>query len=191
MTQERELPELGFIALSRYAWRQLTSMRTALILLLLMGIAAIPGSLIPQRPANPVAVREFFKEQPELARWYERASLFDVYASPWFSAIYILLFISLIGCVLPRSVEHYKAMMAKPPATPKNLIRLSHYQEFVSSPHSLERASVWFKKNRFRVRIEGNSISAEKGYYRKFHLQYCFNTQYKSFTKIACKFYSK
>jgi cytochrome c biogenesis protein len=175
MTQERELPELGFIALSRYAWRQLTSMRTALILLLLMGIAAIPGSLIPQRPANPVAVREFFKEQPELARWYERASLFDVYASPWFSAIYILLFISLIGCVLPRSVEHYKAMMAKPPATPKNLIRLSHYQEFVSSPHSLERASVWFKKNRFRVRIEGNSISAEKGYLREtgnllFHL---------------------
>jgi cytochrome c biogenesis protein len=175
MTQERELPELGFIALSRYAWRQLTSMRTALILLLLMGIAAIPGSLIPQRPANPVAVREFFKEQPELARWYERASLFDVYASPWFSAIYILLFISLIGCVLPRSVEHYKAMMAKPPATPKNLIRLSHHQEFVSSPQSLERASVWFKKNRFRVRIEGNSISAEKGYLREtgnllFHL---------------------
>jgi cytochrome c biogenesis protein len=150
-------------------------MRTALILLLLMGIAAIPGSLIPQRPINPMAVRDFYRSNPELARWYDRASLFDVYASPWFSAIYILLFISLIGCVLPRSVEHYKAMLAKPPATPKNLTRLSHYQQFVSEDEALHRATQWFSKNRFRVRVEGNSISAEKGYLREtgnllFHL---------------------
>ena len=175
MTEQRELPELGFVALSRYAWRQLTSMRTALILLMLMGVAAIPGSLIPQRPVNPMAVRDFFSSNPELARWYDRASLFDVYASPWFSAIYILLFISLIGCVLPRTVEHSQAMLAKPPATPKNLTRLSHYQDFDSSPQALERAGIWFSKNRFRVRVEGNSISAEKGYLREtgnllFHL---------------------
>jgi cytochrome c biogenesis protein len=175
MTEQRELPELGFLALCRYAWRQLTSMRTALILLMLMGIAAIPGSLIPQRPANPMAVRDFFKANPDLARWYERASLFDVYASPWFSAIYILLFISLIGCVLPRSVEHYKAMLTKPPATPKNLARLAHYENFATTPDALDRASSWFSKNRFRVRVEENSLSAEKGYLREtgnllFHL---------------------
>lgn len=175
MTEQRELPELGFLALCRYAWRQLTSMRTALILLMLMGIAAIPGSLIPQRPANPMAVRDFFKANPDLARWYERASLFDVYASAWFSAIYILLFISLIGCVLPRSVEHYKAMLAKPPATPKNLARLAHYENFATTPDALDRASSWFSKNRFRVRVEENSLSAEKGYLREtgnllFHL---------------------
>jgi cytochrome c biogenesis protein len=175
MSEQRELPELGFLALSRFAWRQLTSMRTALILLLLMGIAAIPGSLIPQRPINPMAVRDFYRSNPELARWYDRASLFDVYASPWFSAIYILLFISLIGCVLPRSVEHYKAMLAKPPATPKNLTRLSHYQQFANADEALNRATQWFSKNRFRVRIEGNSVSAEKGYLREsgnllFHL---------------------
>jgi len=150
-------------------------MRTALILLMLLGVAPIPGSLIPQRATNPMAVREFFSANPELARWYNRASLFEVYSSPWFSAIYILLFISLIGCVLPRSVEHYKAMLAKPPATPKNLSRLSLYQEFASSQDSLERANTWFAKNRFRVRVEENSLSAEKGYLREtgnllFHL---------------------
>jgi cytochrome c biogenesis protein len=150
-------------------------MRTALILLMLLGVAAIPGSLIPQRATNPMAVREFFSANPELARWYNRASLFEVYSSPWFSAIYILLFISLIGCVLPRSVEHYKAMLAKPPATPKNLSHLSLYQEFASSQESLERANTWFAKNRFRVRVEEKSLSAEKGYLREtgnllFHL---------------------
>ena len=175
MTIQSQIPELGFIALCRYAWRQLTSMRTALILLMLLGVAAIPGSLIPQRATNPMAVREFFSANPELARWYNRASLFEVYSSPWFSAIYILLFISLIGCVLPRSVEHYKAMLAKPPATPKNLSRLSLYQEFASSQESLERANTWFAKNRFRVRVEEKSLSAEKGYLREtgnllFHL---------------------
>ena len=175
MTKDIEVPELGFIALIRYAWRQLTSMRTALILLMLMGIAAIPGSLIPQRITNQIAVRDFFATNPELAKWYDRFSLFDVYGSPWFSAIYILLFISLIGCVLPRTLEHYKAMRAQPPATPKNLSRLEFHQEFTGTEKSLENAQAWFRSNRFRVRIEENSISAEKGFLREtgnllFHL---------------------
>lgn len=175
MTREIEIPELGFFALIRYAWRQLTSMRTALILLMLMGIAAIPGSLIPQRITNQIAVRDFFVTNPELAAWYDRFSLFDVYGSPWFSAIYILLFISLIGCVLPRTVEHYKAMRAQPPSTPKNLSRLEHHQEFSGDSSSLARAQEWFTSNRFRTRIEADSISAEKGFLREtgnllFHL---------------------
>ena len=66
MSQEIEVPELGFLALIRYAWRQLTSMRTALILLMLMGVAAIPGSLIPQRITNAIAVRDFFSSNPDL-----------------------------------------------------------------------------------------------------------------------------
>jgi len=175
MSRDLEIPELGFVALLRYAWRQLTSMRTALILLMLMGIAAIPGSLIPQRITNPIAVRDVFISSPELAQWYDRFSLFDVYGSPWFSAIYILLFISLIGCVLPRSVEHYKAMRAQPPITPRNLSRLEHYQVFTTDSEALVRAENWFKEHRFRVRKEKDSISAEKGYLREtgnllFHL---------------------
>ena len=97
MSQEIEVPELGSVGLLRYGWRQLTSMRTALILLLLLGIASIPGSLIPQRTQNPISVGEYFKNSPELAKWMDQLFLFDVYGSPWFSAIYILLFISLIG----------------------------------------------------------------------------------------------
>ncbi len=175
MSSNVEVPELGLIGLARFAWRQLTSMRTALILLMMMGIGAIPGSLIPQRTSNPIAVRDFFENRPELARWYDRFSLFDVYSSPWFSAIYILLFISLIGCVLPRTVEHFHAMRAQPPLTPKNLSRMEWYENWEGSNSEIERAAQWFKKNRFRVRREAGSISAEKGYLREtgnllFHL---------------------
>ena len=175
MSEKVEVPELGFLGLVRYAWRQLTSMRTALILLMLMGVAAVPGSLIPQRITNPMAVRDFITANPQLSVWYDRFSLFDVYGSPWFSAIYILLFISLIGCVLPRSVEHYKAMRAQPPVTPRNLSRLEEHQIFVSQDDVMERARTWFKSNRFRIREQDGSISAEKGYLREtgnllFHL---------------------
>jgi cytochrome c biogenesis protein len=179
MSNKVEIPELGFFALTRFAWRQLTSMRTALILLMMLGLAAIPGSVIPQRTSNPIAVRDFFQNNPTLSIWYDRFSLFDVYGSPWFSAIYILLFISLIGCVLPRTVEHFHAMRALPPATPKNLNRLEHHTSFLGGSETLELAGVWFKKNRFRVLTNQDSISAEKGYLREtgnllFHLSLIF-----------------
>ena len=175
MSQQIELPELDSVGLFRYAWRQLTSMRTALILLLMLGIAAIPGSLIPQRTQNPMQVNQYFKDSPELAKWMDRLSLFDVYGSPWFSAIYILLFISLIGCVLPRTIEHFHAARALPPATPKNLGRMEHYSSWTPQGNELVAARAWFKSKRFRVLEKDGSISAEKGFAREtgnlfFHL---------------------
>ena len=172
---EVEVPEIGAVGLARFAWRQLTSMRTALILLLLLGVASIPGSLIPQRAQNPMAVRQYFIDSPGLAIWIERFSGFTVYSSPWFSAIYILLFISLIGCVLPRTLEHARSMRSQPPPTPRNLSRMESFQEFAVIGDELEIAKKWFRNNHFRVRLDHQSISAEKGYLREsgnllFHL---------------------
>ena len=90
--QKSSAPDIGFIGLLRWGWRQLTSMRTALILLMLLGVAAIPGSLFPQRNQNPQKVDSYFTTDPTLAKWMDRFHLFNVYASPWFSAIYLLLF---------------------------------------------------------------------------------------------------
>ncbi|MDA3035929.1 MAG: cytochrome c biogenesis protein ResB [Actinomycetota bacterium] len=148
-------------------------MRTALILLLLLGIAAIPGSLFPQRTQNPLQVKQYFIDNPSLAPWLDRFSFFEVYSSPWFSAVYLLLFISLIGCVLPRSIEHAKAIGAKPPLTPKYLDRLDHFTEIKKI--DLDLAEKYLKRKGFRIRRETNSISAEKGYAREsgnllFHL---------------------
>ena len=152
MSQEIEVPELGSVGLLRYGWRQLTSMRTALILLLLLGIASIPGSLIPQRTQNPISVGEYFKNSPELAKWMDQLFLFDVYGSPWFSAIYLLLFLSLIGCVLPRSFEHLKAIGAQPTITPKYLDRMEHFIELKET--DLDQVEAYLRKKRFRLSDE-------------------------------------
>ena len=157
----------------RWCWRQLTSMRIALILLLLLAVAAIPGSLFPQRSQNPVQVRQYFIDNPQAAIWLDRFSMFEVFSSPWFSAIYLLLFISLIGCVLPRSIEHLKAIGAKPPLTPKYLDRMEFYTEMKKV--DLDKVEKYLKKKHFRIRRDEISISAEKGYAREsgnllFHL---------------------
>ena len=98
------------VGLGRRWWRQLTSMRTALVLLFLLAVAAVPGSVLPQRNLGEEKVVAYRAENPQLARWLERLGMFEVYASPWFAAIYLLLMTSLVGCLLPRLREHARAL---------------------------------------------------------------------------------
>ncbi|WP_214465449.1 cytochrome c biogenesis protein ResB [Microbacterium flavescens] len=175
-------PALGVVGWLRWGWRQLTSMRTALVLLLLLAIAAVPGSLVPQRSADPNGVTQYFADNPDLAPVLDNLSMFDVYSSPWFSAIYILLFVSLIGCVIPRTKHHWKALRAKPPRTPARLARLdAHRSETVefesetdaaaAAASAMEAAQAQLKKSGYRVeRYDSGaalSVSAERGYLRE------------------------
>lgn len=163
----------------RWMWRQLTSMRVALMLLLLLAVAALPGSFFPQRPADPAAVAAYYSDHPDLAPWLERLGLFNVYGSPWFSAVYLLLFISLIGCILPRVWVHLRAMRSGPARLPRNLKRFPIQAEF-ATPLSPEAALGKLKVGRLhkvaRVSDEsGAHLSAETGYGREtgnivFHL---------------------
>ncbi len=113
-------PRLGPVGWLRWGWRQLTSMRTALVLLCLLALAAIPGSVLPQRATDPIAVTTWIAGNPRVGPTLDRAGLFDVFAAPWFTAIYVLLFISLIGCVLPAHrwarPRHAAADAARPAA---------------------------------------------------------------------------
>jgi cytochrome c biogenesis protein len=144
-------------------------MRTALLLLLLLAAASVPGSIYPQRSADPNGVVKYFDDNPELAAVLDFFQLFDVYTSIWFSAIYILLFASLVGCVLPRTKIHYEALKAEPVQTPTNLSRMPVYEQVVSvSPADpTETAKRLLTKQGYRVIQRGDSISAEKGYLRE------------------------
>ena len=118
-------PKLGPMGWLRWGWRQLTSMRTALVLLFLLAVAAIPGSVLPQRGTSDLEVNNWIDRNPGAAPLLDRLGFFDVFASPWFSAIYILLFVSLIGCVLPRIGAHWRSMRAPTPPAPRRLDRLA------------------------------------------------------------------
>lgn len=189
--QERSevtLPALGVRGMLRWAWTQLTSMRTALMLLLLLAVAAVPGSIWPQRVQDAFAVQTWIEENPTAGPILDFFQVFDVYSSVWFSAIYLLLFISLIGCILPRARKHWQHMRSAPPRTPRRLEKLPEYgalelesaaagddADAPSPEEVLEDARRILKKRGYRtdVRQAGEgprghsapaSIGAEKGY---------------------------
>src|SRR5690606_23828121 len=91
--------------------------------LLLLGLAAVPGSVLPQQPQDPVAVNGFLTEYPWWGPLLQRLGFLDVYGSAWFTAIYVLLFLSLIGCIVPRTFAHLRAFRAPPSPAPTSLAR--------------------------------------------------------------------
>ena len=89
-------PRTAAGALLRNTWRGLTSMRTALILLFLLAVAALPGRAAAAALARTQRRRPVLHRPPDArARCSTGLGFFDVFATPWFAAIYLLLFISL------------------------------------------------------------------------------------------------
>ncbi|GAB4098182.1 cytochrome c biogenesis protein ResB [Sinomonas halotolerans] len=194
------LPSLGVLGMLRWAWTQLTSMKTALFLLLLLAVAAVPGSLFPQRPANPAVVTQYLKDHPDYGPVLDALQMFDVYSSVWFSAVYLLLFISLIGCIIPRARAHWKAWRSKPPRTPARLSRLPVYgtlvvpaEKALDPEDAVREAAAVLARRGYRVDVrpaaEGGaeaagsgagsrgfpSVGAEKGYLKELG-NLCFHT---------------
>ncbi|MGI8813725.1 MAG: cytochrome c biogenesis protein ResB [Pseudonocardia sp.] len=170
------------LPLLRNTWRGLTSMRTALALLFLLALAALPGALLPQRSLNAAKVEQYRQRHPALGPVLDRLGFFEVFASPWFAAVYLLLFVSLIGCVLPRTLEYARACRAAPVVTPRNLSRMPHHAAGTldAAPDEV-LARVRGRLRGWRVAVVGEddrggvAISAERGYLREvgnlvFHL---------------------
>lgn len=176
-------PQLGVVGMLRFAWRQLTSMRVALFLLMLLAVAAVPGSVFPQNRQDPAAVAQYMIDNPTLGEWLNRLGFFDVYASVWFSAIYILLFTSLVGCILPRTRAHLRALRTAPPRTPRRFARFPARGRYLApadlvTPEDVSAAAVKHLRRRylglpaFRVvtsteKSGALTVSAERGYLRE------------------------
>lgn len=163
-------PKLGPLEFVRWVWRVLTSMRTAIILLVLVAFASIPGSLVPQRSSDPNGVIVFRDANPELFQFYESIQLFDTFTSVWFSSIYLLLFISLIGCIVPRTLYHWRILRAEPAAEPASWVRLPFRRSEPATGGTvaaLDRAEVVLRAAHYRVVRNDTSIRAEFGYLRE------------------------
>lgn len=152
-------------------WRSLRSMRTALILLLLLALAAIGGSLVPQTSNSPMRVASIFRDHPLRARIYDSLGLFDVYGSWWFTLIYTLLLVSLGACLVPRTRAMIRNLRARPQPT-RELEALRHYAE-VPVAADAEQASRLsrrvLRRSLFRVSraSPSGSVAADKGLARE------------------------
>ena len=170
----------GVVATARNTWRALTSMGTALVLLFLLALGAIPGALLPQRSLNAGKVDEYLATHRVIGPWLNRLQAFDVFSSFWFTAIYALLFVSLVGCLTPRMVEHARSLRATPVPAPRNLARLPKHAgaRLEAGPEELNalanaitgRLRGWRTAIRHPDGADAGivEVSAEKGYLREF-----------------------
>ncbi len=155
-----DAPRLGPSGWARWMWRQVTSMRVALILLLMLGVASIPGSILPQWQQTPADVRGFLAANGAWGELLDRLGMFDVFNSAWFTAIYVLLFASLVGCIVPRTFHYARAFREPPAAAPSSLARYEAKAKAtatVSDPRqALERAASALRAHGlgYRVRID-------------------------------------
>lgn len=165
------------LGIPKAGWQWLTKMRTALVLMVLLALAAVPGALLPQRSLNKDKVAEYISANGKTAEVFDKLQLFDVFSSTWFAAIYVLLFVSLIGCILPRSWDHYKALRTAPPRAPKVLSRMPnhvagdvpHDEDKVKAALRKEFKGWYFNEVEAKDDRAGKwSLSAEKGYLREF-----------------------
>ncbi len=85
-------------------WQTLASVRTGIILLILVGVVAAAGTVILQRPTteNDQMQRAY---SPELLRWLDQLGLTNIFHSWWFTLLLALLAIS----ILLASIERFPA----------------------------------------------------------------------------------
>jgi len=163
----------GLIGTARRGWRRLTSMRTALVLLFLLALASVPGSLLPQRALNPIKVDTYLAEHPGLGPVLDRFGFFDVFAAPWFAAVYLLLFVSLLGCLVPRIRLHARALRGAPPPAPRHLSRLPESASYAADTSPVDVAAEARRTLRgWRVVTRDEpggavTVAAERGYLRE------------------------
>lgn len=165
------------IAVIRNTWRSLTSMKTALVLLFLLAVAAMPGALLPQRDVDSAATAKWIADHGSLGEFMDKLQLFGVFKSVWFTAVYALLFVSLVGCIVPRVFEHFRALRTPPVPTPRNLSRLPRHttRESDEDPEAAARTALGALRGWRRISRPGGTaepdgtvtVSAEKGYLRE------------------------
>ena len=166
----------------KWGWRQLTSMRIALVLLFLLALGSVPGSMLPQEGSDPAGVQQYYASHPALAPLLGHLGLFNVFGAPWFAAIYLLLFTSLAGCVVPRTFRLAGSARTLLPRAPRHLTRLPRSAEYTTAlaPAQVTEVAAKVLADRgFRLRRPADAdehwLSAEKGYLREagnllFHL---------------------
>ncbi len=176
----RQGPVRGALAFLRNIWRQLTSMRTALVLLFLLALASLPGALLPQWSLNTAKTAQYILDHGSFGQLLNRLGFFEVFASPWYAAIYLLLFTSLIGCLLPRTWDFVGQIRMQPVATPRNLARMPHAASVPAAgaepAEVAQRVSAGLRGWRKVTRTESSgdsggptvvTVSAEKGFLRE------------------------
>lgn len=158
---------------SNLIWRFFSSVKLTLVLLIILAIASLFGTLIPQQDS---AVEFARRISPGMFQLLSSLSLFDMYHSSWFRVIIGLLALNLIVCSINRLPATLRLFRAAPKADRskpfENLPAERRFSVNGEMHDAGERVAKFLKKKYRRVEIKnspkGNFYYGEKGRYSYF-----------------------
>ncbi len=92
-------------------WNLFKSVRLTIFILIILAIASVAGTLIPQQEGALGFARQL---SPAMLRVFSTLGLFDVYHALWFRLIIAALALNLIICSVDRFPTAWKRMKARP-----------------------------------------------------------------------------
>ncbi len=149
-------------------WAFFSSMKTAIVLLLVLAAASMAGTLIPQNEPPEFYLNKFGAQKYALM---QRLSLTDVYHSTWFSVLLLLIGINLAVCSLNRFGMAWRRTFRPGVGTEVGTVRAMGRSENLrcesGAPDTASKAAEFLKSRGYRVLSSqsGASVSlyASKG----------------------------
>ena len=149
-------------------WHFFTSLKLAIVLLLLLAVTSIIGTFIPQNMNADIYHNTFGYGLYEV---FNALSLFDMYHSWWYRSLMIFLSVNLIVCSIDRLHATKKIIFVKKPSYKLSVFkRLKSNEKFFikAFPENLEGRYKHFIEKKFNKCILKNSengfvIFGEKG----------------------------
>jgi len=112
---------LSLRSVSRKTWLTLSSIKTGVILIILVGIFSIAGTVILQRPMTDADDMQR-AYSPTMLRFLDAAGLTDVFHTYWFIALLVLVSLCIVAASIQRFPNSWR-FFARPYKSPDEHFR--------------------------------------------------------------------
>jgi cytochrome c biogenesis protein len=143
----------------RATWRLLTNVKFALLLVGMAAAASMIGVLIPQLPAemrgNPAAQAAWLElRREDYGGWTDpmiRLDLFEVFRSPWFVGLWLLIIVAVTVCTVSRFLPTWRSVQRPQKQVADAYFEQARHRASFSHGGGGEAVEALLRKRRYRV----------------------------------------
>lgn len=143
----------------RFLWDLLTNVKFALLLVGLAGIASMIGVVLPQLPGpmrgNPAAREAWLELRREdfgaLTDTMYRLDLFEVFYSPWFNGLWVVIVFAVTVCTVSRFAPTWRAVHRPPRQVGERYFETAHHRASFAFEGPADAVTAELRRRRYSV----------------------------------------